>query len=379
MGIQAFLGGGGLGFGVRLLWTTGSTVILFGVATVIGAGVVEQQAEFLRLRRASVRILLLKSESRRFAEDQHRLLADALGTSVIPDLEHLAEEAEELAQTSHSDLEPLQARVAFYSETIIRSLSRAVSDIVPRRLSPDPATEPAAQFRMRELLDLLMSARVRVLPSAVLMAVLIWAQFVPSCLPRDALILVCGVLVMVLVHFVGRLVPGGWARVSGLVNLLFYPAVAAALMWSARSPIVACGWEGSNRELLDQRRLLERVTDLLELALADVQSVLADEMPEVSIDARIEAMRGQWAGLLEVTWGCLPGRPRFSEPSQGAPRGCTRSWARRSPMPAATAGHPPSTCASTSTARPGPALSSVPPTTALDRLPRFARASAPSA
>jgi signal transduction histidine kinase len=393
LGIEVFMGGGGLEPGVRLLWTTGSTLVLFGVATTVGAGVAEQQSDIARLRRADDRILLLKAESRRFAEDQHRLLIEALDSTVIPDLEHLAEEAEELARTSESDLEPLQARVAFYSETIIRSLSREVSDIAPRRSLPGPRDEPGAQFTVRGLLHLLMGARVRVLPSVALIVVLLWAQIVPSCAPRDALVMTSGVLVIVIGHLIGRVIPAGPPWASGLINLLTYPALVASFLWSARSPVVACRWDGSNTELLavasvgagclallamvlevgrlsrgdaanlasrirvgeamaaeldragermrdqvslvlhgsvqgrltavslalrthidevkagghpDQRQLLERVTLMLERALEDVQSVFAGEPPPESIDTRMQVMKAQWLGLLDISWGVSP-------------------------------------------------------------------------
>jgi signal transduction histidine kinase len=393
LGIDLFIGGGGLGIGVRLAWTTGSTLVLFGVATVVGAGVVEQQADLVRLRLANERILLLKAESRLFAEDQHRLLADALDATVIPELERLAEEAEELARTSRSDLEPLQARVAFYSETIIRSLSREVAGIAPTRPQPTPAEDAGGRFTIGGLLQLLMTAKVRLLPSVAFMGVVLWSQIVPSCAPRDALIMASGVIVFLSGQLVVRLIRARSPRAAGIVNVLIYPALLASFVWSARSPIVACRWEGSSSELIlvasvgvvclallamalqvrrrsmedalnlasrirvgeaiaaeldragermrdqvslvlhgsvqgrltavslalrthidevkagghpDQRQLLERVTLMLERALEDVQSVFAGESPPESIDTRMQVMKAQWLGLLDISWGVSP-------------------------------------------------------------------------
>jgi signal transduction histidine kinase len=393
LGVDLLIGGGGLGPGARLLWTTGSTFALFGGATMVGAGVVERQADIVRLRRANDRIMQLGAASQRFAEDQRLLLADALDAMVIPVLEQLAEEAEELNRASQSDLEPLQARVAFYSETIVRSLSREVSGITPQWPEPMPAKEPGIGFTVRGLLDLLMAARVRILPSAAFMGVVLWTQVVPSCLPRDALALASCTIVAAIGHLMCRLVSTCSLRGAGFVNILVYPAIGASFAWSARTPIVACEWEGSNPQLLaavsigvtclalismafevsgrsradasklasrsrvgeamaaeldragerlrdqvslvlhgsvqsrltavalalrvhmdevragghpDQRQLLVRVTVLLELAVADVQSVFAEEPPPASLETRMKALRGQWLGLLDITWGESP-------------------------------------------------------------------------
>ena len=393
LGIDMFIGGGGLGFGVRLAWTMGSTLVLFGVATVVGAGVVEQQADLVRLRLANERILLLRAESRRFAEDQHRLLVEALDATVIPELERLAEEAEELARTSRSDLEPLQARVAFYSETIIRSLSREVVDIAPTRPQPTPAEDAGGRFTIGGLLQLLVTAKVRLVPSVAFMGVVLWSQIVPSCVPRDALIMASAVIVFLSGQLVVHLIRARSPRAAGIANVLIYPALLASFVWSARSPVVACRWEGSSSELIlvasvgvvclallamalevrrrsredalnlasrirvreamaaeldragermrdqvslvlhgsvqgrltavslalrthidevkagghpDQRQLLERVTLMLERALEDVQGVFAGEPPAESIDTRMQVMKAQWLGLLDIAWGVSP-------------------------------------------------------------------------
>ncbi len=393
LGVNLLIGGGGLGLGVRLLWTIASTLVLFGAATIVGAGVIERQADIVRLRRANDEITELGVASQRFAEDQRLLLADALDAVVIPALEQLAEEAEELNLASQSDLEPLRSRVAFYSETIIRSLSREVSGIAPQWPGPTPANESGSGFTLRGLIDLLMRARVPILPSAAFIGVILWAQIVPSCLQRDALAVVSGTIVVVIGHLICRLVSNATPRGAGFVNLVIYPAIGASFVWSVRTPIVACEWEGSNPQLLvvvgigltclaliamafeltrrsrddasmldsrirvgeamaaeldrtgerlrdqvslvlhgsvqgrltavalalqvhmdevrsgghpDKRQLLARVTLLLKQAAADVQSVFAEEPPPASIVSRMEAMRAQWLGLLDITWGESP-------------------------------------------------------------------------
>ena len=393
LGVNLLIGGGGLGLGVRLLWTTGSTIALFGVATMIGAGVAERQAAIVRLSLANERVMRLGAASQRFAEDQRLLLADALDEMVIPALEQLAEETEELNRASHSDLEPLQGRVAFYSETIIRSLSREVSTIAPQWLDPMPAPESRIGFTLRGLLDLLITARIRILPSAAFIVIILWAQIVPSCLPRDVLVLASGVIIGSIGYLIWRSVSADSPRGAGFVNLVMYPAIGAGFVWSARTPILACTWEGTNPQLAvvvciglaclaliamalevdrrsrndaaalasrirvgealaaeleragermrdqvslvlhgsvqsrltavslalhvhmeqvraggnpDQRQLLERVTILLERAVGDVQSVFAQEPPPASIDTRMQAMRVQWLGLLDITWGRSP-------------------------------------------------------------------------
>lgn len=390
IGVDLLIGGGGIGLGGRLLWTVGSTLALFGGATVVGAGVRERQADSVRLRRANDQLNEFGAASQRFAADQRLLLSDALDAVVIPALEQLADEAEELNRATHSNLEPLRSRVAFYSETIIRSLSREVSGITPQWPEPTPAADIGRGFTLRGLLDLLMTARVPILPSAAFIGVILWAQIVPSCLERDALALVSGTIVLVIGQLIWRLVLHGSHRGAGLVNLMIYPAIGASFAWSVRTPIVACEWEGSNPELLvvvgigltclaliamafevtrrsrddastfasrirvgeaivaeldragermrdqvslvlhgsvqsrltavalalqvhmdevrsgghpDQRRLLARVTMLLEQAAADVQSVFAEEPPPASVDKQMQAMRTRWLGLLDISWG----------------------------------------------------------------------------
>ncbi len=393
LGVDLLIGGGGIGLGGRLLWMIGSTLALFGGATIVGAGVRERQADIVRLRRANDQINELGAASQRFAEDQRLLLSDALDAVVIPALEQLADEADELNVATHSDLEPLRSRVAFYSETIIRSLSREVSGIAPQWPEPTPVTESERGFTLRGLLDLLMAAKVPILPSAAFIGVILWAQIVPSCPERDALALASGTLVVVIGRLICRLVFQGAHRGTGFVNLMIYPAIGAAFVWSVRTPIVACEWQGSHQQLVgvvgigltclaliamavevtrrsrddastlasrirvgeamaaeldragermrdqvslvlhgsvqsrltavalslqvhmdevssgghpDKRRLLARVTMLLEQAAADVQSVFAEEPPPASVDKQMQAMRTRWLGLLDISWGMSP-------------------------------------------------------------------------
>ena len=308
---------------------------------------------------------------------------------MIPALEQLAEEAEELNLASQSDLEPLQAQVAFYSETIIRSLSREVSAIAPQSPDPMPAREPGIRSTFRGFLDLFMTARIRVFWSTDFIAVIVWTQIVPSCLPRDVLALASGVVIGSISYLIWRSVSAGSPRGAEFVNLVTYPAIGAGFVWSVRTPIIAYTWDGTNPQLAvvvgigltcmalismsleanrrsrndattltsrirvgealaveleragermrdqvslvlhgsvqsrltavslalhvhmeqlragghpDQRQLLERVTVLLERAVGDVQSVFAQEPPAASIETRMEAMRAQWLGLLDITW-----------------------------------------------------------------------------
>ena len=390
LGIDLLIGGGGIGLGGRLLWTVGSTLALFGAATIVGAGVRERQADIERLRRADDQINELGAASQRFAADQRLLLADALDAVVIPALKQLAEEAEELNLATDSDLEPLRSRVAFYSETIIRSLSREVSGTAPQWPERTPATDTRRGFTLRGLLDLFMTARVPILPSAAFIGVILWAQIVPSCLERDALVLASGTIVVVIGQMISRSLFPGSHRGTGFVNLVIYPAIGASFVWSVRTPIVACEWEGSNPQLLvvvgigltclaliamafevtrrsrddalslasrirvseaiaaeldragermrdqvslvlhgsvqsrltavglalqvhidevrsgghpDKRRLLARVTMLLEQSAADVQSVFAEEPPPASVEKQIQDIRTRWLGLIDISWG----------------------------------------------------------------------------
>ena len=390
LGIDLLIGGGGIGLGGRLLWTVGSTLALFGAATIVGAGVRERQADIERLRRADDHINELGAASQRFAADQRLLLADALDAVVIPALKQLAEEAEELNLATDSDLEPLRSRVAFYSETIIRSLSREVSGTAPQWPERTPATDTRRGFTLRGLLDLFMTARVPILPSAAFIGVILWAQIVPSCLERDALALASGTIVVVIGQMISRSLFPGSHRGTGFVNLVIYPAIGASFVWSVRTPIVACEWEGSNPQLLvvvgigltclaliamafevtrrsrddalslasrirvseaiaaeldragarmrdqvslvlhgsvqsrltavglalqvhidevrsgghpDKRRLLARVTMLLEQSAADVQSVFAEEPPPASVEKQIQDIRTRWLGLIDISWG----------------------------------------------------------------------------
>ena len=390
LGIDLLIGGGGIGLGGRLLWTVGSTLALFGAATIVGAGVRERQADIERLRRADDHINELGAASQRFAADQRLLLADALDAVVIPALKQLAEEAEELNLATDSDLEPLRSRVAFYSETIIRSLSREVSGTAPQWPERTPATDTRRGFTLRGLLDLFMTARVPILPSAAFIGVILWAQIVPSCLERDALALASGTIVVVIGQMISRSLFPGSHRGTGFVNLVIYPAIGASFVWSVRTPIVACEWERSNPQLLvvvgigltclaliamafevtrrsrddalslasrirvseaiaaeldragarmrdqvslvlhgsvqsrltavglalqvhidevrsgghpDKRRLLARVTMLLEQSAADVQSVFAEEPPPASVEKQIQDIRTRWLGLIDISWG----------------------------------------------------------------------------
>jgi signal transduction histidine kinase len=238
-----------------------------------------------------------------------------------------------------------------------------------------------------------MTAKVRLLPSVAFMGVVLWSQIVPSCVPRDALIMASGVIVFLSGQLVVHLIRARSPRAAGIANVLIYPALLASFVWSARSPVVACRWEGSSSELIlvasvgvvclallamalevrrrsredalnlasrirvreamaaeldragermrdqvslvlhgsvqgrltavslalrthidevkagrhpDQRQLLERVTLMLERALEDVQSVFAGESPPESIDTRMQVMKAQWLGLLDIAWGVSP-------------------------------------------------------------------------
>ena len=53
----------------------------------------------------------------------------------------------------------------------------------------------------------------------------------------------------------------------------------------------------------DKRRLLARVTMLLEQSAADVQSVFAEEPPPASVEKQIQDIRTRWLGLIDISWG----------------------------------------------------------------------------
>ena len=405
VGIESFVNSTnapGIGLATRLLNLTAATVVCYLAFTYLADGVVRTQVEVRRLRRVNERILSSKRQSEGFVEAQSRLLAENLNTQVIPDLELLAEQAEALAAVAPTEeLEALQSRVAYYSETIVRAMSRDISKVELSRMSDDREDEAPPGLSLRVLARMVMHSPVRLVPTAILLFVIVIQQMVPSCLSRAGLMWASVISAVV----IGNLVAWGWSSaarreafgragdLTGVGIALQYLLMIAALVWAAKTPRVACEWQGGLPELVivivigltgimalsvaletsrssaaqavvlesriresealaaeldragirirdqiavtlhgsvqgrltaialaivvyieavgrgaspDHRQLLQRVTELLDLALSDVRAIFGEEQAPVSIETMLEALQGQWTGLIDVTWGMSP-------------------------------------------------------------------------
>jgi signal transduction histidine kinase len=398
----------GIGLESRLLYVTAALVLSYLGLTYLADGVVRTQLDVYRLRKASERVESLKRESEGAVETQARLLMETLNAQVIPDLEHLADEAEGLAAVALThDLESLQSRVAYYSEIIVRTLSRDVLMALPSRTHDIADDTAPAGLSARALGRMVLHSPVRLVPSGILFSLLAFLQVVPSCLGRVGLMSMCAVGVVAL----GNLVAWWWSsslrqraleRFGNHVAIEYLGAIGiamqyllliAAIVWARQTPLVACEWRGGLPEFViviviglaaimslstalemsrrsaasaiilesriqeseaiaadldrmaermrdqvavmlhgsvqgrltaislalrsyveevrrgqspDHRQLIRRVTELLDLALSDVHAIFGENDDVVSIETRLHALQGEWAGLIEVTWGMSP-------------------------------------------------------------------------
>lgn len=404
-GVNRFVdtvGVAGIGLGSRIVYLTAATVLCYLGLTYLADAVIRTQMEVSRLRRANERIIELKSQSQDFAEAQSRLLAETLNAQVIPDLQLLAEDAEALVAVAPTrDLEALQARVAYYSETIVRTLSRDITDVVPPRRTDTPQDVPRAGFSVPVLLRMVLESPVRLVPTGLLLSIIVVQQLVPSCLPRAGLMWLSAIGAVI----IGNLVAWAWAsssrtEVSSVArrigmggNVLQYLLMIAAVAWAIQTPRIVCEWQGGALDFIlclvigvcaiaalsvaiessrrsaasavilesrvregegiaaeldragermrdqvalvlhgsvqgrliaislairgyveevgrggspDHRQLLQRVTELLERALSDVHAIFGEEKTQLSVEAQLQALQRQWAGLIDITWGMSP-------------------------------------------------------------------------
>jgi signal transduction histidine kinase len=392
----------GIGLGSRLLYLTGVTILGYLAVTYLADGVVRTQMQVSRLRRANERIIELESQSQSFVDAQSRLLTQTLNEQVIPDLQLLAEEAEALVAVAPTRaLEALQARVAYYSETIVRTLSRDITDDVPSHRADAHDHLPTFGFSVPVLLRMVLQSPVRLIPTGLLLSVIVFQQMVPSCLSRAGLmwlsvigaVAIGNLLAWTWLSMVRRGVVSGSGNVGAVGNALQYALMIAAFTWATKTPAVACEWQGGTIDLMvvlltgfcavavlsvvletsrrsaesvvileslvrdgegiaadldregerirdrvalvlhgsvqgrltaialairayveelagggspDHRLLLQRVTELLERALSDVRAIFGEEKSPLSVEAQLQALQGQWAGLIDIAWRMSP-------------------------------------------------------------------------
>jgi len=190
-------------------WGTVAIGVFFTVAIMLTAtlgisALLSRRRHLSLLSGQQVRLLELRSQAEGFAAVQSQALASIINDVVAPEIDRLRQQVSSLgAEPAVQRLEELREDISTYSSTMVRSISH---DVV-RPALPDRHDNPSTSSVAREIIDVVLSARLNIPLTAIAGFMLFLAQANLGCAGLPAAAVVAFLSVNVLLGLVGRLRP----------------------------------------------------------------------------------------------------------------------------------------------------------------------------